>query len=208
MSVGKSKGKIVIVSSPSGGGKTTICRKLLDRNGKWRFSVSCTTRGKRAKEKDGREYHFIDKDKFLERRREGYFAESARVHLYYYGTPRRPLEEALARGGVLILDVDVKGAASLKRKYPQALGIFIQPPSIAELRRRLKRRGTETREQMQVRLSNAIEEMKKFNRFDYVIVNKDINEAVNAADHIIKSWTVGSTFFGRNKARGYTVPLK
>lgn len=199
------KGKIVIISSPSGGGKTTICRELRKRNRSWKFSISCTTRPMREGEADGREYYFISQKEFMKRRREGFFAESARVHLHYYGTPRRPLEEAFADGDVILLDVDVKGAASIKRKYPQSLSIFILPPSEAELRRRLKRRGTETREQVQLRLQNAIAEMRKFNRFDYVIINKNINEAVSAADHMIKSWTVGVTYFGRNKSKAYQV---
>ncbi len=159
----------------------------------------------REGEKDGREYWFISRQEFIRRRRQGYFAESARVHQHYYGTPKKPLEKAITDGDVILLDVDVKGAASIKKKYPQALSLFILPPSEAELRRRLKRRGTETREQVRIRLQNAIAEMKKFNRFDYVIINKDINEAVSAADHMIKSWTVGVTYFGRNKSKAYQV---
>jgi guanylate kinase len=199
------KGKIVIISSPSGGGKTTICRRLLRHNRRWVFSVSYTTRTKREGEKNGREYFFVDLSEFAQLRRSGFFAESARVHLHYYGTPRRPLDEAIGKGNVILLDVDVKGAASIKRKYPQALSLFILPPSKAELRRRLKRRGTETRAQLAVRLNNAIAEMEKYDRFDYIIINKDINEAVTAADHIIKSWTVGVTYFGRNKSKTYPV---
>ncbi len=199
------KGKVVIISSPSGGGKTTICRELRTRNRSWKFSISCTTRPMREGEKDGREYYFISRKEFMERRREGYFAESARVHRHNYGTPKKPLEQAIAAGDVILLDVDVKGAASIKKHYPQALSLFILPPSEAELKRRLKRRGTETREQVRLRLQNAIAEMKKFNRFDYVIINKDINEAVSAADHMIKSWTVGVTYFGRNKSKAYQV---
>lgn len=200
------KGKIVIISSPSGGGKTTICRELIRKNKSWRFSVSYTTREKRKGEIHGRQYYFVDRQEFTKLRKKDYFAESARVHLYYYGTPRKQLEQVVRKGGVMILDVDVKGAASIKKKYPEALSIFIRPPSIRELKKRLKRRGTETKEQLEVRLQNAIKENEKYNRFDYIIVNKDINEAVSAADYIIKSWTVGVTYFGRNKSRTYTVP--
>lgn len=198
-------GKIVIISSPSGGGKTTICRQLLQANSAWAFSVSCTTRAMRPNETNGVEYWFIDPQEFMHRRRDGFFAESARVHLHYYGTPRRPLEETVRKGGVILLDVDVKGAARLKRRYPEALSLFILPPSKAELKRRLKRRGTETKAQLALRLQNAISEMEQNNRFDYVIINRDINEAVSAADHMIKSWTVGVTYFGRNKSKGYQV---
>ena len=198
-------GKIVIISSPSGGGTTTICRQLRQANSAWAFSVSCTTRARRPNESNRVEYEFIDQQEFMRRRRDGFFAESARVHLHYYGTPRRPLEETVRKGGVILLDVDVKGAARLKRRYPEALSLFILPPSKAELKRRLKRRGTETKAQLALRLQNAISEMEQNNRFDYVIINRDINEAVSAADHMIKSWTVGVTYFGRNKSKGYQV---
>ena len=204
-SAGRSRGKIVVISSPSGGGKTTICNRLLSANPRWLFSVSCTTREKRKGEANGREYWFVDKEEFMRRRRGHFFAESARVHLHYYGTPRIPLENALKSGRVILLDVDVKGAFSIKKKYPEALSIFIRPPSEKILTRRLKRRGTETKAQLAVRLKNAIAEMKKYNRFDYVIVNDDLNKAVTAADHMIKSWTVGVTYFGRNKTTGYSV---
>lgn len=201
----KGTGKVVIISSPSGGGKTTICRELLKRNRSWRFSISYTTRPRRRSEADGREYYFVSPEEFIRLRRRRFFAETARVHLHYYGTPRGPLGEAIRKGRVILLDVDVKGAASIRRHYPQALSIFILPPSKAELKRRLKRRGTETRDQLRVRLQNAIAEMDRFNRFDFVIVNKNINEAVTAADHMIKSWTVGVTYFGRNKSKAYQV---
>jgi guanylate kinase len=200
-------GKIVIISSPSGGGKTTICNRLLKRNRAWRFSISCTTREKRPDEVDGREYHFVSPAAFKRRREKNDFAEWAQVHRFLYATPRKPLEDALKSGATILLDVDVKGADSIKKEYPHALSIFILPPGKEDLRRRLKRRGTETKQQLAVRLQRAISEMKLYSRFDYVIINKDINEAVTAADHIIKSWTVGVTYFGRNKSRAYKVKV-
>ncbi len=214
MRTSRGKGKIVIISSPSGGGKTTICRRLLKANPGWSFSVSYTTRARRAREVNGREYHFVDKAKFMELRQRGFFAESARVHRYYYGTPRKPLEETVKKGGVILLDVDVKGAFGIKKKYPQAISIFLLPPDVEELKKRqalsvlekrLKRRGTETKAQRAVRLKNAIAEMGRFNRFDYIIINESINIAVSAADHMIKSWTVGVTHFGRNRSKAYSV---
>lgn len=193
------KGKIVIICSPSGGGKTTICNHLLTRNRDWTFSVSYTTRAIREGETDGVQYVFVPADRFQRLRQRGFFAETARVHQRFYGTPKKPLDMTMKQGGVILLDIDVQGAATLRKKYPDALSIFILPPSTAELKRRLKRRGTETKAQLKLRLTNAIKEMDQYPRFDYVIVNKDINEAVAAADHMIKSWTVGVTFFGRNK---------
>jgi guanylate kinase len=202
-------GKIVVISSPSGGGKTTICRKLRERNPAWRFSVSFTTRDRRPGERNGREYTFVDRKEFAILKRNGFFAESARVHLHWYGTPRASLDAALSGGRVILLDVDVQGALSIRRRYPEALLIFIFPPTGRELQlrlarmaveKRLRRRGTESTAELAVRLQNAMAEMKKFHLFDYIIINDDLNKAVNAADHMIKSWTVGVTFFGRNKS--------
>jgi guanylate kinase len=193
------KGKIVIICSPSGGGKTTICNRLLACNRDWTFSVSYTTRVIREGETDGVQYVFVSVDRFQRLRQKGFFAETAQVHQHFYGTPKKPLDTTMKRGGVILLDIDVQGAATLRKKYPDALSIFVLPPSKAELKRRLKRRGTETKAQLKLRLTNAIKEMEQYPRFDYVIINKDINEAVAAADHMIKSWTVGVTFFGRNK---------
>ena len=158
-------GKIVIISSPSGGGKTSICRRLLSparkRQG-WRFSVSYTTREKRPGEKDGRAYYFVSDQEFGHLAQSGFFAEHCHVHLYHYGTPRRPLEQIIKQGGVMVLDVDVQGAVKLRNVYPQAITIFVLPPSVAALRTRLKRRGTESKEQLKVRFQNARREMKLF----------------------------------------------
>jgi guanylate kinase len=109
----KPSGKIVIISSPSGGGKTTICNRLLDMNKSWCFSVSHTTRERRPDEKDGREYRFVSQAEFKRQRERGYFAEWAQVHRFLYGTPRAPLDRALKTGLTMLLDVDVKGAASI-----------------------------------------------------------------------------------------------
>jgi len=183
------KGKIVIISSPSGGGKSSICRALLRRNKKsgWRFSVSYTTRPARKNERDGREYYFVNRDTYARMQKRGEFAESCIVHQHRYGTPRKFLDDTLRTGGVMILDVDVKGAFKLKKIYPTAALIFILPPGRAELKRRLKRRGTEDDKQLRIRRMRAEEEMKLFNRFEFVVVNKDLNTAVNEVDMIIKS---------------------
>ncbi len=185
-----SVGKIVIVSSPSGGGKTSICRKLLSPNRKkagWKFSVSYTTRKQRAHELDGIHYYFVTDAKFDELRKRDYFAENFRVHLYRYGTPRKPLEAALKAGDVMLLDVDVQGAKKLRKEYPQAITIFVLPPSVKKLRSRLKRRGTETKEQLQVRFENAKREMGEWKSFEYAVINDDLNLAVAQVLHIIET---------------------
>ncbi|MBN2227515.1 MAG: guanylate kinase [candidate division Zixibacteria bacterium] len=188
MQIGQ-KGKIIIISSPSGGGKSSICRRLLQRNKKqgWRFSISYTTRPPRKNERDGREYYFVDRETFARMQKRGEFAESCVVHQHRYGTPRKFLDTTLRTGGVIILDVDVKGAFKLKTQYPTAALVFILPPGKAELRRRLKRRGTEDDKQLRIRRMRAEEEMKLFSRFEFVVVNKDLDVAVNEVDMIIRS---------------------
>ncbi len=183
-------GNILIISSPSGGGKTSICRKLLSPSRKkegWQFSISYTTRKKRPNEKDGREYFFVSEAEFQQLVRKDFFAEHFQVHLYHYGTPRGPLEKVLSKGGVMVLDVDVKGALKLKKEYPQAITVFILPPSIAQLRRRLRRRGTETKEQLKVRFENSKAEIKLYNKFEYAVINDDLDTAVDKVLSIVKS---------------------
>jgi len=184
------RGHIVIVSSPSGGGKTTICRKLLSparRRKGWRFSISYTTRQPRKGERHGREYFFVSDREFDRLARAGFFAEYCHVHLYQYGTPRKPLEQVLKRDGVVLLDIDVQGARKIRREFPEAISIFVLPPSRAALRRRLKKRGTETVAQMRLRLHNAIREMATFRQygFEYVVVNDDLKTAVGQVLSII-----------------------
>jgi guanylate kinase len=192
MVVRNKSGKIVIISSPSGGGKTAICRLLLSparkRQG-WQFSISFTTRAPRRGERNGQEYFFVSENEFARLARRGFFAEHFNVHLYRYGTPRRPIESVRRNGGVMLFDVDVQGAKRLKREYPGAISIFVLPPSQAELRRRLKRRGTETADQVKLRLANALREMRTFRRygFDYVVVNKNLTQAVTMVLSIVKA---------------------
>ena len=198
------RGQIVIISSPSGGGKTSICRKLLSPQRKrkgWRFSISYTTRQKRKGERNGREYFFVDPAQFNKLKAKDFFAESFKVHLYQYGTPRGPLEDVLRTGGVMLLDVDVKGALSLKRKYRDALTIFILPPSYEDLKKRLTKRGTETEEQLRVRRENARKEIKEYKKFSHVVVNDDLQAAVRKVLSIIQSHACRTEFFDEEQFR-------
>jgi guanylate kinase len=177
---------MIIISSPSGGGKSSICSWLLSRERKrmgWKFSVSYTTRPKRKGEREGREYHFVTPQVFTAQAASGVFAEHFHVHLFDYGTPVRPIQELHKTGGVMLFDVDVQGAQRLRTKYPDAVTIFILPPSTAALRRRLRRRGTETNEQLHLRFENARKEMQAVMRdrtypFEYVVINDKLDEAV------------------------------
>ena len=200
----KECGQIVIISSPSGGGKTSICRALLTPERKrrgWRFSISYTTRKKRPGERNGREYYFVDEQKFERLIKADFFAEHFQVHLYHYGTPREPLKDVVSRGGVMLLDVDVKGALALKQEFPDALTIFILPPSFAALKSRLKKRGTETEEQLRVRRENARKEINRYKNFSHVVVNDDLEAAVEKVLSIITAQACQTEFFDEEQFR-------
>ena len=185
------RGKIVIISSPSGGGKTSICRRLLTparRRAGWTFSISYTTRSPRVGERNGREYYFVSDAEFDRLARKGFFAEYFRVHLYMYGTSRSSLERVRRRGGVMLLDVDIKGAHRLRQEYPDAISIFVLPPSVTALKRRLKKQEHSQKvEQLAIRLTNAIQEMRSFSEqgFDYVVINKELDAAVRKVFSIV-----------------------
>jgi guanylate kinase len=153
----------------------------------WTFSISYTTREKRRGERNGREYHFVSDQQFNRLAKKNFFAEHFRVHLYRYGTPRGPLEKVLRSGGVMLLDVDVKGAQKLHREYPSAITIFVLPPSLAALKRRLTTRGTETESQRRVRFENAKKELEFYRKFEYLVVNEELDTAVSQVLAIIKA---------------------
>lgn len=184
MTLTRQKGTLVIISSPSGGGKTSICRKLLSpkrRREGWQFSISYTTRPPRRGEKNGREYVFVSEEKFSELVAQNFFAEYCNVHLWRYGTPRGPLEQVRRKGGVMVLDVDVQGAGKLYKEYPDAAMIFILPPSLGALKKRLEKRGTEPAAMRKLRFTNAQSEMKSFLEFgfQYVVVNESLETATH-----------------------------
>ncbi|MFO0551705.1 MAG: guanylate kinase [Polyangiaceae bacterium] len=169
---------LLILSSPSGAGKTTLCNRLRGEFSRMRFSVSHTTRKPRPTEVDGREYHFVERATFGEMIRAGAFAEHAEVHGNLYGTSVKEIELARATGaeGVLF-DIDYQGARQIKATFPEAVGVFILPPSLVELERRLRGRGTEDEATTQRRLAAARGEIEHYGFFDYVVVNDDIEQA-------------------------------
>jgi guanylate kinase len=178
---------IFIVSAPSGAGKTTLVRKLLESVPDLTLSVSCTTREPRQGEVNGRDYHFVSPSRFLAMRRRDAFAEWAEVHGSLYGTPRRPLERAVRRGCDVLLDIDVQGASQLRRCYEGAVSIFVLPPSWKELRKRLTQRGTDPREEIRIRLENARRELRELLKYDYFILNRDIRESLQSLAAIVRA---------------------
>jgi len=179
------EGIIFILSAPSGAGKTTLIHKVLKVFPDMTLSVSCTTRARRAGEVARRDYHFITRDTFARMQAKGEFAEWAKVHGYLYGTPRRPLEASIRRGRDTLLDIDVQGARKIKRQYPHAVSIFLLPPSWRELQQRLARRGTDRMNTIRQRLANARREIRDIIRYDYLIVNRDIGEALESLRSIV-----------------------
>jgi guanylate kinase len=180
------KGNIFIISAPSGTGKTTILKKIIATMDNVAFSVSHTTRAPRSVEQEGVDYFFIDNDRFATMRQQGLFLECAEVHGNMYGTSIRAVQEATEQGLDLILDIDVQGARQVKEKLgDKGIFVFIAPPSLQELARRLAGRSTETESAVAMRLENAQEEMKNIDQYDYVIVNDTIVEAVDILKSII-----------------------
>jgi guanylate kinase len=181
------RGIIFVLSAPSGAGKTTLINRLRSVYPEIELSVSCTTRTLRRGEVKGRDYRFVTLRQFNAMRARGQFAEWAKVHDYLYGTPRGPLDRCVHRGRDILLDIDVQGARKIKRLYPGAVAIFLLPPSMRELARRLARRGTEGREIMRRRLANARSEIRRIIEYDYYVINRDVKEAVAALRAIVEA---------------------
>ncbi len=178
-------GIVFIVSAPSGAGKTTLTRKVLSNYPDMSLSVSCTTRAPRAGEIPGKDYHFVSEAVFKRMLAAGDFAEWAEVHGKLYGTPRRLLERQLRRGRDVLLDIDVQGARQIKQHFLSAVSIFVLPPSLDELRRRLAARGTDARKTIEQRWRNARHEIQEIQGYDYFILNRDVKEAVRRLAAII-----------------------
>lgn len=173
----KERGVLYVVSSPSGGGKGTLIRRMLEVVPDLGYSVSYTTRAPRNGEVNGREYFFVDRAKFEEMVAAGDFLEWANVHGNLYGTSKRQVVDETTAGHELVLEVDVQGAASVSQLPLESVSIFILPPSLEILRQRLLTRGTDTAEQLELRLRNAPSELEQYTMFDYVIFNDDVERA-------------------------------
>lgn len=180
-------GSLFVVSGPSGTGKTTILRRVLDSRKDLAFSVSYTTRARRPGEEEGKDYFFVSEEQFEARIRNGEFIEWARVHDNLYGTSKEYVDSRLDDGINIVLDIDVQGALNVQKERPRAVYVFIAPPSYEELKNRLEIRGTENTEQLKIRLRNARWELSKIYMFQYVVVNCSLDRSVEQLDAIITS---------------------
>ncbi len=180
----------VILSAPSGAGKTTIAHALLERRNDLGYSISCTTRAPRSNEVDGRDYHFLSRQEFLARREAGEFAEWAEVHGNLYGTLKTEIQNVLGQGKHVIMDIDVQGARQVAAIFPQAVTIFVLPPSGEVLLERLRGRKSESPQQLVVRLTSALKELRAVENYEYVVVNDDLDESVRRVGAILDAEVV------------------
>jgi len=183
----------VILSAPSGGGKTTIARALLARRDDLGYSVSCTTRSPRPGEQHGRDYYFLTRSEFLAERERGAFAESAEVHGNLYGTLRSEVERVLATGKHVVMDIDPQGARQFLRAFPHTVTIFILPPSAEVLLDRLRARKTESAVQLAARLTSALQELQTVDEYQYVVVNDDLERSVSGVGSIVDAEVMSRT---------------
>ena len=186
MAPGETRPRLFVVSGPSGAGKGTIVEGVLEQRPDIFLSVSATTRPARAGEVDGIHYHFVPPDEFARMREQGEFLEWAQVFDNFYGTPRGPVERAVAAGKDVIAELDIQGAMMVKRARPDAILVFIEPPSLDDLAPRLRGRGTEDATAMKRRLQAAYEEIKRKESYDHVVVNDDPDEAVRELLRILE----------------------
>jgi guanylate kinase len=184
------RGYLVVISAPSGGGKTTVIRRLLEhREPDFMYSVSATTRAPRSGEQHGHDYLFLGMEEFMARVKEGGFIEWAKVHGNYYGTPKETVDSWLRAGKLIFMDLDVQGGINVKAQYgDRAILIFIMPPSFESLRDRLVGRNTDSPQAIQTRLDNAVAEMERAKYYDYVVVNHKLDDTVAAVRAIIAQY--------------------
>ena len=184
----KKNGQLIVISAPSGAGKGTIIKKLLERDNKTRWlSVSATSRKMRDGEIEGINYYFLKENDFKKKIEEDYFLEYTNYAGNFYGTPKEHIKEKLDKGIDVILEIEIEGAMNIKKIIPEAIFIFIMPPSLKELVRRLKKRGTESNEKILKRFHNAYKEINEVSKYNYVVINDIVDEAVDKIEAIIKS---------------------
>jgi len=181
------RGTLFVVSAPSGAGKTTLCREMRLRLHDLAYSVSVTTRPPRPGEIDGTDFRFVTRSQFEDMVQQGQMAEWATVHTNLYGTPAAPMEAALRDGRDVLLDIDTQGAAQLRARYPDAVLVFVVAPSMGELEQRLRERRSDSEREITRRLQRAREEVMLWNRYDYLIVNRDVKEAMEQLESIIQA---------------------
>lgn len=192
---------IIVLSGPSGCGKSTLLRRLLDEFRGLNFSVSHTTRSPRETEIDGRDYHFVSSARFQEMTERGEFAEWARVHHHRYGTSWKEISEKSTGARNLILDVDVQGARNIRNQFPEATSVFISPPSLGELKKRLIGRERQVDEDIRNRLNDAASELKEAGQYDYIIINDDLDQAYDALRGIFIAFTHATVRIGEEIVR-------
>ncbi len=191
-------GTLFIVAAPSGAGKTTLVGRLLKDDPQVMHSISFTTRAPRGGEENGREYQFVDVQQFLAMRERGEFAEWAEVHDNFYGTSRVWLEQRMQEGCDMLLEIDWQGAQQMRRQFPEAVSIFVLPPSIAELERRLRGRGSDSEDVIARRVAGAYGEMRHVDEFDFVIINNDLDVALGELKAAVRASRLR---FSRQRAR-------
>lgn len=188
----QNQGMLIVLSSPSGGGKSSICQALLAADPNLEYSISVTSRPPRGDEVNGSDYFFVGEEEFRKQIEQEAFYEWAKVHGNYYGTRRDLVDEKLARGKDIVLDIDVVGGLNIKKMSERAVLVFILPPSMKVLEDRLRKRGTDGEEVIQTRLANARHEINFAQKYDYMVVNQDLNRTIGLIRHIIESERLSS----------------
>ena len=183
----KKTGQVIVISSPSGAGKSSIVKALLERDNNLWLSVSTTTRAIRPGEKEGVNYNYVDKEEFIKKIDEGYFLEYTNYAGNYYGTPKKFIKEKIEHGTDVILEIEIEGAANIKKLIPEAIFIFILPPSLKVLLKRLKNRNTDSNEKIIERFHQTYKELNEITKYNYVVVNDVLEDAINKVESIIKA---------------------
>ena len=188
MNIEESKNKIIIISSPSGAGKTTICKYLLKKMNNLELSISYTTRKNRINESNGKDYFFVSKKKFINLKKENKFIESAKVFNNFYGSPYSNINKSFKNNNNILFDIDWQGAKKLRKKFDksQIIDFFILPPNKKELKKRLEKRGQDNKNEIKIRLSHALEEINHHNEYKHVLINDNINKTVKNLISIIE----------------------